>query len=52
MWCPGHVPFRDHIGVQLQYARIWLLYTPVFHSRSGYTHGSYFEDCFQGTARV
>ena len=38
---PGHVPFCDLTGVLLQYARIWLLYTPVYHSRLGCAHDSY-----------
>ena len=37
---------RSHL---FQYARIWLLYTPVFYSCSGYMHGSYSEDCLRGT---
>ena len=43
MWRLDHVPFFDHTRVLLQYARIWLLYTPVCHSHSRYTHGSYSE---------
>ena len=46
-----HVPFRDHTGVLLQYAWIWLLYTPVCHSCSGYTHCSYSGSYIRGTTR-
>ena len=39
-------------SVIIQYARIWLLYTLVFYSRSRYTHGSYSGDCFRGTTHA
>ena len=52
MWRPNNVPFRDYIGVLLQYAWIWLLYTLVFYLCLGYTHGSYSEYCIRSTAHA
>ena len=39
MWHPGHLSFRDHTGVLLQYTRIRLYSTSFYHLR--YTHGSH-----------
>ena len=52
MWRPNNVPFRDYIGVLLQYARIWLLYSLVFYLCLGYTHGSYSRYCIRGTTHA
>ena len=38
MWHPGHLSFRDYIGVLLQYAWIRLFCISFYHSHSRYTH--------------
>ena len=46
-----HLSFRDHTGVLLQYARIWLFCILFYHSHSRYAHRSHSGYCIRGATR-